>query len=593
MTKTATIIAGVLLGILCAGQSASAQGIPHDWSHHHLIFSTANTPLKEQQLKRNPRYKMQQLWRHPELSMNAQAFMQALDAKSIQLATASSQQHKAKPTPTPVQGGTLHRDWSVSLGSSATAGAGQYPAKYSFATSSNSANCLTPAPTPPAKPDFVVFNTGLTGSSTKATIVAFTNLYTSCTNTVPSVYWAYNTGSSAIVTSVVLSGDGTQVAFVQGQNLVLLKWAASTTQTVTSPLTLTAVAASSYHGSSAPCMTTLALGANDSTSSPFYDYSNDVIYVGDSNKHLHKFINVFNDTGTPAEAANWPSGTLDTSGHGSSLSSPVYDSVSGNVYVADMGGNSGNSAGYLYRVSGGASPGAAVSTGALGSGGPNNVDAPVVDSAAGMVYAFEGSASTNAGVFQFPVAFTGGATGTKASVGTRNTSTTLYAGSFDNTYYTSVNPASPTGSLYVCGNVNSNPILYRIAISSGSFGTVTTGPKVSNSSSAICSPVTEFFDGTNDKVFLSVTTQGNSATELPSGCSVSTGCVLGYTINSGISSSSSPSVAAAENGGTSGIVIDNSAGSGGSQIYFSTLSPGASPGPSCGTGNGCGVQASQ
>ena len=123
-------------------------------------------------------------------------------------------------------------------------------------------------------------------------------------DTVPSVYWAYNTGGHTIRTSPVLSLDGTQVLFVQTDgvqgSLVLLKWAASTTETTGSPTTLTRVTRASYPTCLAPCMTTAVLrdaggtADDDTKSSAFYDYSNDTAYVGDNSGWLHKFTPVLN-----------------------------------------------------------------------------------------------------------------------------------------------------------------------------------------------------------------------------------------------------------------------------------------------------------
>ena len=108
-----------------------------------------------------------------------------------------------------------------------------FPAKYGVSIST--ANCGG---------DFVVYPTGQAGATSAATIVAFNQLYSSCTGS-PSVYWAYNTegtlaGYSA-TTSPVLSLDGSKVAFIQsnGTNayLVVVKWAAG--GTLTSPATPT------------------------------------------------------------------------------------------------------------------------------------------------------------------------------------------------------------------------------------------------------------------------------------------------------------------------------------------------------------------
>lgn len=108
------------------------------------------------------------------------------------------------------------------MGSGATVGAGQYPAKFSFDVTT--ASCST---------DFVAFNTGLTGSASQASVIAYSNLYSGCGGSVPSTYWAYDTGGTAS-TSIVLSIDGSQIAFVQKESgvatLVILKWQAVRTR---------------------------------------------------------------------------------------------------------------------------------------------------------------------------------------------------------------------------------------------------------------------------------------------------------------------------------------------------------------------------
>jgi hypothetical protein len=69
------------------------------------------------------------------------------------------------------------------------------------------------------------------GASDTVSIAAFNDLYVGCVTdgvSSPQAAWAYNTGGT-IKTSVALSGDGKQVAFVQTiggvANLSVLKWA--------------------------------------------------------------------------------------------------------------------------------------------------------------------------------------------------------------------------------------------------------------------------------------------------------------------------------------------------------------------------------
>ena len=130
----------------------------------------------------------------------------------------------------------------------------------------------------------------------------------------------------------MISLYGDQIAFVQHTgttaSLVLLKWSASASVgTIGAPTAPTSVAAASYRTCTAPCMTVMALSANpnDTTSSPFYDYANDVLYVGADNGTLHKFTGAFN--GTPAEVVSsganvWPAAVSTTA-----LTSPVFDST--------------------------------------------------------------------------------------------------------------------------------------------------------------------------------------------------------------------------------------------------------------------------
>jgi len=97
----------------------------------------------------------------------------------------------------------IKKDWSETLGSNAAVGLGRFPATYT----TGAASCN----------DFVVFSTGLAGTSSQASIIAFNNIYAGCNSGTPTVYWAYNTAGT-IATSPVLSLDGSQIAFVQNSS---------------------------------------------------------------------------------------------------------------------------------------------------------------------------------------------------------------------------------------------------------------------------------------------------------------------------------------------------------------------------------------
>jgi hypothetical protein len=98
------------------------RGMPDDWSHRHLVFSNPGT--EEDAIANgthdgwlnvinDPRYILQSLKRDAGVTVRPE------ESLGIEQATA---REKSK----------IKRDWSMDLGSGATVGAGQYPAKYSF-----------------------------------------------------------------------------------------------------------------------------------------------------------------------------------------------------------------------------------------------------------------------------------------------------------------------------------------------------------------------------------------------------------------------------------------------------------------------------
>ncbi len=427
------------------------------------------------------------------------------------------------------------------------------------------------------------------------------------------------TGMTLSPSSGTLSG-GSGTPGVGGATLVLVRPAVGGSPT--SPVAPTLVSPASYRTCTTPCMTTIQLSGSlistttapsDTYSSPFYDFGDDILYVGDDSGGLHKFTGVF--FGTPAETTTggWPVAVnLEAS-----LASPVYDSVSGNIFVGD----------YLSNSSSGCEPGVDSAEGPCGylysvNAGTANVvksnqldynlgiyDGPLVDSSAGQVYAFIGaddstSCSGNpcAAVYQLSTTFTSGAMGTEATIGAGYEF--VMSGSFDNQYFTSASASSPTGHLYVVGGTGAeNNTLYAISITGNvmTSGTATAGPVLATNYTedlyGAGLPVTEFCNnGSNpctatqgtDYIFLGVLSYGGDFSINPcTGQSATVGCIMGFTApTSGvISSAATPNGSLAEAGGVSGIVIDNGA-AGASNIYFTTLLN------QCGTG-GCAVSATQ
>jgi hypothetical protein len=468
----------MFLGWVLTGQAAKSPdpGLPTDWSHNHVIFTRPASSAQEALIGQDPRYWQQRYRREIPRELPVERFQPGSGVS---------------PT-TQSPGGGL---WAVDTGANGVAGPGNYPAKYSFSVTT--ANCGNAS-----KPDYVVYSTGLIGSGTRASIVGFDNIYSGCSGTVPSIYWAYNTGG-LILTSPVISLDGTQIAFVQtsgsptgNAGLVLLKWKASTTETITSPGVPTSVAAAQYPTCVAPCMTEVFLhtgtGGNvdDRTSSPYYDYTNDIAWVGGSGGWLHKITGVFK--GTPTEVTTFF--PVQVNG-GNALSGPLYDGSSQNVLVGDVG----TTAGFLYRVN--SSTGVSTASGHLDFG-VGLVESPLLDVTGGKVYVFASSDGTTsctgavacAAVYTLSTSFAAGSTGTKVTVGksvaTGSTPNPMYAGAFDSAYFNSTNA---TGNLYVCGDTGGAPVMYRIPVVAGVMGSPVPGATLTGTGkNPACSPVTDF-----------------------------------------------------------------------------------------------------
>jgi len=392
--------------------------------------------------------------------------------------------------------------------------ANTFPAKYSFSTTTESCS------------DYVVFPTGV--GATNATVIAYNNIYaTTCTGTVPTVAWAYNTGGTSIL-SPVISFDGKQVAYIQSSSniasLVILKPSATSGGTAGSPATINLVSLGSYRACTAPCYTTITLSGspNDANSSPYYNYNTvggDNLWVGDDSGKLHQFTGVF--LGTPAEmTTNWPV-TVDS---GATLTSPVWESISGNVFVGD-------SKGKLSYVSPSATPAVTSSAVLSNAASLGIVDAPLIDEAPAtpLVYAFVGdSAANTALVEQFSTSFASGAaaaaTSEVSSGSGSGTGSVLYAGTFDNIHY---DIGGTGGFMWVCGGhmTFADPELVRISMAA--FATAGVQEDAITSGAGVCSPVTEFL-GT--KAGTSITTLTNTI-PTAGAVTVTVGSTTGLAIN--------------------------------------------------------------
>ena len=594
LTFVATIIQVVALGAGAPGGGTNRSPVPHDWSHRHLIFSTPVSTDHARSLRQDPRYMHQWLRRN------------------------SRQEHSHKPPDAPAPD-AMHRDWGVSLGAGGTVGTEMFPAKFSFDVSA-APNCAN---------DFVVYNTSLVGSILSPSIVAFNQLYSTqgsvggfCNQNGPSVMWSYNTNpvgdvTGQTTTSTILSLDGTKVMYVEtrpnangGSILHLLKWKSGqgTVASPAAPDQIVANWASCTGGNS--CIVNITLnGAQPATNSaPFYDYTADVLYAGDNNGVLHKFAPVL--SGTPAEVTTggWPI----TVNGGTTLSSPVFDSVSGNIFVGDSSGR------VSYVRETGSTAGACGSGGTPCLGTPsqslggNIVDAPIVDSSAHTVFVFDGTETLvgDGSVFQFNTALS---TASKVVVDVGASSGVagayIHSGAFDDAYMSSV---TSTGHFYVCAKNGTNtnrPAIHRIAITNGIMSSVSDGKlTLASADGEQCSPVSEVYNTatSTDWIFFSV---GKNNNQTAAGCSATagiTGCLMSLNLTA-LGGAWPP--AAVTNGyplpdasgigaSTSGIVVDNVANTStfaqASSLYFSFI-PNSVAAATCNgtTGVGCAVKLTQ
>jgi hypothetical protein len=456
----------------------------------------------------------------------------------------------------------MHRDWAYPIGGTAI---GSFPAKYNFDINAG-----------PSCSDFVVFPENSYGSTTQANIIGFNNLYDgTCPSSAgtglpfaPSVQFAYYVDVGYMLSSPTLSEDGSKIAFVTYNSLKGMTFHMLTLSTTGSNGT-------AYNAPVAPCtvngvqscttnnavdtsfVVSTSTNSNYPVSSPFVDYSGDIAYIGDEAGNLHKITGVFRGTPSEITTAGWPFAVES----GSSLSSPVYDSVSQHIF-----GVTNNANLYCIDASSG-TPAFCNPSGKISVGSQGTVwEGPIVDSTAGTVFA-EGVNTSGSNFTPILTQATTSLAGVvQASMGSGDDS--LFDGDFDNTYY-SGNYAS--GYMYFCGaNGYLIPALFRIGFNSnGTMNNATDGNLYPlGNQQAACTPLTEAYNPGQGKDYLFL---GVGYPSTPAGCHGEV-CILSFELGSSFPSGPAATLplGSGYNVPISGIVIDNvSSVPGTSQIYFS------------------------
>lgn len=518
------VVLFALAPIICAQDAAAPKpaGVPQDWSQRHILFSRDALAQHPELIYREPRilHQAMQRWQAP----NSDIF------------------HAIAPVPPSGDNSVTDRDWKVALGGRLSIN--MFPAKYSFDAS---------AP-PDCTNDWVVFGlaaAGVTGG--RPNLIAFNNLYVNgagtgfCTGTAPKVLFAYNITTATggkIVTSPILSEDGTKIAFVESLTTSaifhVLTWSAGqgALKVSVAPTSMTSL--------------TFSASAGSTTSSPWIDYESDTVYLGANNGLMYKITGVFKGTPTLA-GAPWPV-TVSAKFH---LTPPILDSSRGLLMVGSMNGRL-----YQINVSTGASKSLAV--GKSGATSHGIVGAPIIDVSNGTTFVVSANDGTSAVLVEVDTALMTSLSKARIGEGSATkTALTLREPAFDNNYYN--NPS--TGLIRLCGTgaADTTPWQYAFGFTetSGQFILDTTpsfSQQLLTSTAARCTGWTEFYNpnigGGTDFFFFGLT-QDCTTTGVAGGCVEA--------LNGGTNTLTTATV----NGGPSGIIVDNfSADAGASSIYF-------------------------
>ena len=505
-------------------------GVPQDWSQRHIVFSRDALAQHPDVIYREPRvlHQAMQRWQAP----NSKAF------------------HGASLQPSATTGSGSHRDWNVSLGKGRLA-PNMYPAKFSFDPGAPPICASAPG----VIPDFVAFGLATAGtpntSGGQANLVAFNNLYAGTgglCGAAPTVLFAYNTTTVAggkIVTSPILSEDGTKVAFVEsvvgapGSAIFhVLTWTAGqgTIANAALPASMTSM--------------TYSASAYNTSSSPWIDYGTDTVYLGTDNGAVYQITGVFRGTPT-LSGAPWPV-TVSSKYH---ITPPVLDSTRGLLMVGSENGS-------LYQINTSTGAVATLAVGKKGGTTPGITAAPIVDVTNGTTFVVSANDGTSAVLVQADT--TSLTQLAKARIGegsSTGTSLALYEPAFTNQYFN--NPSA--GDVRLCGTgaADTTPWQYSFGFTGTTMNTVISDKgQLLTSTAARCTGWTEFFnpnEGNTDYFFFGLTQDCTSA-------GTAGGCVVELT-------GAGPTLAltfATVNGGPSGIVVDNYSTAGqASSIYLS------------------------
>jgi hypothetical protein len=603
-------------------------GFPEDWSTRHVIYTRNGSAEDMLKVRDDPRF-LNSILLHYVREHRNQAAQPATAGLNVSLTPDSSDLSLFDPVlfnpvsfnpvlsnPVSPRRPTLPKknkhskvDWSVSLGPTAGMALGETPAIYTYNYATPSCSTLTAVP--PVVGDFVVYTINAAATvGTQANLVGLTNLYTDgagtghCAGTGPAFLFSYAIGTGGSPLSPVLSLDGTRIAWIENRTaaasyLHITIWVANQGASATSPVAATGTfsngactpAGSScddaieYTASTYPGCNTAYTAANGH-SDLYVDYSSDAGFISANNGLLYHIKNIFSTTTSPTVDFCIPVNAGFETAPSSAMSGPVYDPLLNEVFITD------SEKIYAYQVNASATTpnfsAASPASYTYGNSASNHNyqtgPGPLLDALNGYIYVFSTyDANSETSVTQLPTSL---ASGVPVELGPKSTNANplLFYGAFDNNYY-NYGPAygtHPASTLYSCGtddSVGNAAVQDLFAISfNPTTGLANTTPAMSyntninpGGTAGLCSPITEFYDGTNDRIFVGMGEEGATT-----GANV----VTMWNVNTQLTNTSGtggtmPTYAARATGylgGTSGIAADNN-DSGTAQaesIYFST-----------------------
>ena len=432
------------------------------------------------------------------------------------------------------------------------------PAKFSFDVNS----------APDCTNDYVVIGIPATPEpGGQANIVGVNNLYSGGAGalcpTGPTVMFSYASGTGQVPASVVLSQNGSQIAYIEslptGSSYFHVLTVGTTGTNGTSTVAVMPGAGNNAVDQSVLLSPDAGMTTQSSTNTPFVKYTtndvSDVAYATTysaltGSGYLYKISNVFNGSAVPTIAWSVPITAVP--------SSPVYDSVSNTVFFTDGNGR------IDYVVDSGTPT---VVYGSVLANGTTSENPVIVDSVNQMVYAFFNTNGANAVVVQAPTSL---ASFVSVPVGS---GTTVYTGPYEPTFNHAWFTGSGTPEMYVAGTdalTGTIPTLYSVGFNGSgvmnSTADATTAALTTGTADA--SPLTEFYDAVTAKDYLFVGVTDNCIATVGG---LTAGCVMSLDITGGFPTVNANSVALPAAGGTTGIIVDNNSGStGASSIYYGT-----------------------